>query len=349
MADIIKQVAIFNKEDDSDIGTWTSRDIGAKASNISLSTPIAGISSNIEALLQEILPEEALSSGFIESNNGQLKTSEKTDVINNFFNTGLNNLNTQLSNLQTSLNGKLDNTQQATDPIIEDYLRRHSEDGSIKAGLKAEEISNLIYPQGSVYITFNGDNPANKLGGTWKEIEDGTFLMAKTGNWETPTTGGASQWVETPTITLTRSRNVGISNHSYRPAGSNSTNFNRGQVNGYGAAKPGAGYQNRLVVMSSTTAGAKVTFSGTTASLAHSITQPEFTGKSSQITVPTIPPYITVHMWKRLTEASADSYYVIDQPGIVEKVSNDIEQQVLVNVLLTEPTIAKWEQILNNA
>ncbi len=348
MADIIKQVAIFNKEDDSDIGTWSSREIGAKASNVSLSTPIAGISSNIEALLQKVLPENELSSGFIESNNGQLKTSEKTTVINNFFNNGLTNINTQLDNLQTELTNVKDKDSHLLDDVINDYLNRNmGEEGTIQTGPSMDVISNTIYPVGSIYITFNGDNPADKLGGTWEELNN-VFLMAKSGNWETPQTGGANSWSGTPTITLTRSTNVAISNHSYRPAGSNSTNFNKGQVNGYGAAKPGAGYQNRLVVMGSTTAGVKVTFTGTTASLTHSITQPVFTGKSSQITVPTIPPYITVHMWKRLTQTSVDAYHIIDKPDIVEKISNDIEQQVLVNVLLTEPTITKWEQILNN-
>ena len=53
--------------------------------------------------------------------------------------------------------------------------------------------------------------------------------------------------------------------------------------------------------------GAKVTFSGTEATLTHSITQPNFTAKGTAATIATMPPYITVYMWKRLTLAPVSS------------------------------------------
>ena len=82
MANIVKQVAIFNKDQNSGMGSWETKDIGALASNISLVTPIGG-NSNVEDVLHQVLPNSGLSSGFIEATEGgQLKTSNMSDDIN---------------------------------------------------------------------------------------------------------------------------------------------------------------------------------------------------------------------------------------------------------------------------
>ncbi len=303
MANIVKQIAIFNKDQNSGMGSWETKDIGALASNITLTTPI-GEDSNVEDVLHHVLPNNGLSSGFIEATEGgQLKTSSMSDDINGFFEDteqgGLNTIVSDINALQTELNTKVNSS--ALNGLIEQWVLDNmgGDDATIVPGLTEEQVSNKIYPIGSVYISFNNTDPATLFGGTWEQIT-GKFLLSGT---TSGTTGGASSVSYTPAVTLTRSTNVAISNHSYKPAGSNSTNFNKGQVNGYGAAKPGAGYQNRLVVMGSTTGGVKVTFSGTTASLSHSITQPNFTAKGTAATIDTMPPYVTVYMWKRLTLA----------------------------------------------
>lgn len=38
-------------------------------------------------------------------------------------------------------------------------------------------LLDIVYPVGSVYITFNSVNPSNSVGGTWEKIED-KFLQS---------------------------------------------------------------------------------------------------------------------------------------------------------------------------
>lgn len=309
MANIVKQVAIFNKDQNSGMGSWETKDIGALASNISLVTPIGG-NSNLEDVLHQVLPNNGLSSGFIEATNGQLQSSNKSDAINNFFDSAtpaqgeLNTIKGNISTLQSGLNNKVNIAD--LDNAIATWVADHmsGDDATITPGLTEEEISNKIYPIGSVYISFSNTNPATLFGGTWEQLQN-RFLYASTSS--SNQTGGAASVSYTPAVTLTRSTNVAISNHSYTPAGTNKTNFNVGETSGYGAAKPGAGYTSRLIVAGSTNLGVKVTFSGTATTLKHTITQPVFTAKGTAATIDTMPPYITVYMWKRLTLAPVSS------------------------------------------
>ena len=58
MANTVKQIVMFNKEEQSGVGAWQTKDIGALASNISLVTG----DSNVEDVLHQILPNNGLSS-----------------------------------------------------------------------------------------------------------------------------------------------------------------------------------------------------------------------------------------------------------------------------------------------
>ena len=112
MANTVKQIVMFNKEEQTGVGAWQTKDIGALASNISLVTPIGG-DSNVEDVLHQILPNNGLSSGFIEAEDGQLKASGKKNAIVNFFDSAtpaqgeLNTIKTNISNLQPGLNSKV--------------------------------------------------------------------------------------------------------------------------------------------------------------------------------------------------------------------------------------------------
>ena len=58
------------------------------------------------------------------------------------------------------------------------------------AALKiSQEILNIIYPVGSVYISTNSANPATLFGGTWERIQD-TFLLASGSTYSAGSTGG---------------------------------------------------------------------------------------------------------------------------------------------------------------
>ena len=53
------------------------------------------------------------------------------------------------------------------------------------------------------------------------------------------------------------------------------------------------------VDLGGTTDNAQPSFTGTQATLSHTVTQPTFTGTQATITESTVQPYITCYMWKR--------------------------------------------------
>ena len=48
----------------------------------------------------------------------------------------------------------------------------------------------LIYPVGSIYITTSSTSPASSIGGSWSQIEPGTFLMTAGETYNVLSTGG---------------------------------------------------------------------------------------------------------------------------------------------------------------
>lgn len=53
----------------------------------------------------------------------------------------------------------------------------------------SQEILNIIYPVGSIYISTNSTSPATLFGGTWKQIKD-RFLLACGDSYKGGQTGG---------------------------------------------------------------------------------------------------------------------------------------------------------------
>lgn len=51
------------------------------------------------------------------------------------------------------------------------------------------QICNLIYPVGSIYLSVNNVNPSTLFGGTWSQIKD-KFLLACGDSYSNGTTGG---------------------------------------------------------------------------------------------------------------------------------------------------------------
>ena len=68
-------------------------------------------------------------------------------------------------------------------------------------------LINIIYPVGSIYMSVNNVSPATFLGGTWEQIQD-TFLWCAGSKHAAGTTGGAETHTltqnETPAHTHTR-------------------------------------------------------------------------------------------------------------------------------------------------
>lgn len=58
-------------------------------------------------------------------------------------------------------------------------------------------LMDIVYPVGSVYISYTSTSPATRFGGTWTRIAAGTFLVssggATSGDYAVGKTGGAAE------------------------------------------------------------------------------------------------------------------------------------------------------------
>ena len=61
----------------------------------------------------------------------------------------------------------------------------------------SQEILNIIYPVGSIYMSTNSTNPSTLFGGAWKQIKD-RFLLACGDNYSNGVTGGEAEHILTP-------------------------------------------------------------------------------------------------------------------------------------------------------
>lgn len=66
--------------------------------------------------------------------------------------------------------------------------------GGVKAAL--QDLINVIYPVGSVYMSFGSTSPATLFGGTWEQLEE-CFLFASGGNYAVGDHGGEAEHVLT--------------------------------------------------------------------------------------------------------------------------------------------------------
>lgn len=142
-----------------------------------------------------------------------------------------------------------------------------------------------IYPVGSIYMSVNATNPGTLFGGTWERIS-GRFLLAADETYEAGTTGGASSVTSGGTaITIEQmpAHNHGSAGgHTHTVPYRTSSNLANGSsgiwftdpgtVTGYGGATGSAG--------------------------AHTHTS-QGSGQTHTHTVSTMPPYLSVYMWKR--------------------------------------------------
>lgn len=58
--------------------------------------------------------------------------------------------------------------------------------------LNIEDIINIVYPVGSIYMSVNSTSPASLFGGTWERIKD-RFLLASGDTYSAGSTGGEAQ------------------------------------------------------------------------------------------------------------------------------------------------------------
>lgn len=154
-----------------------------------------------------------------------------------------------------------------------------------------EDIVNIVYPIGSIYMAVNSTNPQTIFGGTWERIQD-RFLIGAGNSYALGSTGGAS------TVSL-GVNNIPSHNHTFSgTTDGNGTHSHTGntlelrQTNSYNYSNDAA----RPITSSASHYGLQITndagwhqhsYSGTTSS----------TGSGAAHN--NMPPYIAVYIWKR--------------------------------------------------
>lgn len=355
---IIKKISLYDKENN----LWTTKNIGAVATNISLNQPILGKNS-VESALHGFLPNEefvlpkddqqqdldAIVS--IDKTNKQIKVSEYSKEIIDFFkpNGGLsNNVN------QDNINS-----------YIAAYISSEQE-GQFPAALNLNEILNVIYPVGSIFTSLQPTAPGDTIGGLWEPIE-GYFLY--------PSTSGVGSTGGSATTNTTVSLNLSslISNHNFNIT--KTLNNCQTAPAGYGLTRTSVSEAapGKVLISTGTNTIPSVTI-GT--SLSHSATNTTVrTG-----TISLFPPYLRVYMWKRVSlidpsdpnqrffehtagalknsiiqsledtlntrVANQVAYQIANTNTVRQQIINIIENNS--NIILSNKTKTLWDTILTN-
>lgn len=146
--------------------------------------------------------------------------------------------------------------------------------------LNKEEVCNMIYPVGSVYVSVNSANPSSLFGGTWEQLKD-RFLLGAGDAYGNGTTGGEAAHTltinEMPSHTHTQNPHA----HSVRAKGFNGTS----NTNGYYMLRRNRSDDSYDAVDPSAAMNATATNQNTGGSASHN----------------NMPPYLVVYMWKRVS------------------------------------------------
>ncbi len=180
---------------------------------------------------------------------------------------------------------------------------QHNNDKVVDADLDALKLLMLdtIYPVGSIYMSVNNVSPSNLFGGTWEAIQD-RFLLAAGSTYTAGDTGGSA--THTPSGTLSGGA---VGNHTLTVAEIPSHRHEETLLNGDTSWYLGGGNWNSNArsrhpifgnsIGATTTSFAFISsYTGGNGAHNHPFTQPTFTGASQN----TLPPYLTVYIWKRV-------------------------------------------------
>lgn len=153
-----------------------------------------------------------------------------------------------------------------------------------------------IYPVGSLYFSVNNTDPGTLFGGVWQRIED-TFLLCAGSTYAAGTTGGAASTTSgEPSNNTSGSTAITVEqmpSHTHEmPAWmwAVSTNFNSGTFNiGRSSNRTG----NAITYNDNQTSQRQyVTYTGSGSGHTHTLS-------SHTHTVSTMPPYLSIYVWKR--------------------------------------------------
>ena len=159
---------------------------------------------------------------------------------------------------------------------------------------RIDNIFDLIYPVGSIYISVNNVNPSNLFGGVWLQIQD-QFLLAAGSDYTAGDTGGSATHTHTTVAGTTGGHQLTVAEMPYHGH----------QVRFHNAAgtQATAYYYNGATKTNSTAAQAPaITWKGTTFNAAQSGAGDQAGGADpvgGNGAHNNMPPYLVVYMWQR--------------------------------------------------
>ena len=158
------------------------------------------------------------------------------------------------------------------------------------------------FPVGSIYMSVNSTNPGTIFGGTWEQIKD-RFLLACGSSYSNGSTGGSKTHTHTgPAHTHTSA------SHSHGPGGMTACiGSPSGNSFGLGFAAAGPAGPNSTYSVGGNTASASghpgrshnTQLVGNTESVTPGNTGTSGTGNTGSSS--TMPPYLAVYVWKRVS------------------------------------------------
>ncbi|MCI6268510.1 MAG: hypothetical protein MR637_07795 [Clostridiales bacterium] len=154
-------------------------------------------------------------------------------------------------------------------------------------GKTAAELMLTLYPVGSIYMSLETVSPAGLFGGTWEQLKD-RFLLGAGGSYTAGQTGGASRTSITP-----GGYNKGTAlTTSQMPA--HAHGFKLNIQHGDGTVTTAESMTTGLQV------GGRIRYSGSTYSVGGGQTHThDFVGYAQDVS--TMPPFLAVNMWRRVS------------------------------------------------
>ena len=232
-------------------------------------------------------------------------------------------------------------TKQYVDTAIQNHTNQIINDFVANKKIGTTKLVDLFYPIGSIYMSIDSISPANLFGGTWERIENRFLLAAGVDNlgYTAGSTGGASQVIlnanqcvlrqhthelTQPSISAVTGKSTGnmsanntVSGYfdirAWSTLGGDAISVYTGShyTNGNGASMNGIAAQSDKNYTSQ-----RITFSQ---SIQHTHTIPDHTHTISGLSiktktqenatspVPTMPPYLAVYVWKRVSDPEVNN------------------------------------------